>query len=264
VIPVTSKGRQRWLNAGSPIYGIATPIDDLRICLNAYGYTVGTRPDQRHLMADPAEDHTWYSETGWPGAALLGWCYAGDVMPPPAGSGLPSAVELGEQFAADWAGGILPWLKYMNRTLRDRSVIHEARDPNYRRSASSDAGHDHLSCRTDFRLYRPATPYDPVARWRANGGVVPAPRPPESTGVPALARTLRRTSPMMHGADVKQAQDRFKARKWKIVADGWYGDDTRDVVVRYQRDSTAHGWPLSPDGEIGPLTWRSMWLRPVS
>jgi hypothetical protein len=260
---MTSKGLQRWNDAGRPEYGVATPIADLRTCLKGYGYEVGVVGNQRHMLADPAEDHTWYSQTGWPVAALLGWIYALDQMPPPAGSGLPTHIDLGVQFAADWSIGLLPWLKYMNRTLPDRSVIHEARDPNYRRAKSSDSGHNHLSCRTDHRLWRPATPYDPVARWRATHGVVTVPRQPESTpGVPALARTLRRAKPMMHGVDVKAAQDRFKARKWKITADGWYGDKTKEVVVKFQRDSTAHGWKLTADGIIGPQTWRAMWLRP--
>lgn len=79
-------------------------------------------------------------------------------------------------------------------------------------------------------------------------------------------RVLQLTSPLMHGADVLTVQQRLIARGWPLQggADGWYGQHTADVVRAFQQDSTAHGWPLAADAEVGPATWAALWNRPVS
>ncbi len=262
-----SAGRDRWIEAGRPKHGIARPIADLKAVLNRYGYVVGTVGDDRHMMARTPEDHTWYSATGWPSAAVLGWIYADDIMAPPRGAGLPSLAELGGQMSRDRSAGVpgMEWLKYQNWEPGDGRCIHEAWDPNHRVTDSSDRGHIHQSCRTDYRTSDTVSRngYDPVARCRG-GIVVPVSTPP-STGYPAYGgRVLVRRSPMMHGQDVLGAQARLKARGWRITVDGWYGPQSADVVRRFQVDSTRHGWSLTQDGKWGPNTHRAAWLRPVT
>lgn len=260
-----SLGKTRWIAAGRPEHGIMVPILDLKAALVRHGYTVGTVGDDAHLNAAVAEDHTWFSQTGWPAAALLGWEYAADIMAPPAGSGLPSLVALGEQISADWGAGVpgTEWIKYMNWTHADGRCVHEARDPSHRIVDSGDRGHIHISGRTDYLRSTVAAGYDPVLR--RLGGTLPPAAAPLDEGYPAFAgRDMVLRKPRMHGSDVLAGQHRFQARGWVITADGWYGPRTEDVVARFQRDSTRHSWPLVTDGRLGPKTWRALWLRPVS
>lgn len=259
-----SLGKTRWEAAGRPTHGIITPVADTKRNLARYGIVVGTVGDRRHMDAKVAEDHTWYSQTGWPSAALLGWCYAGDIMQP--GAGLPTLAQLGAQLVADRKAGLpeVAWIKYINWTDADGHCWHEAWDPTHRRTSSGDRGHIHVSGRTDYRLSTCAAGYDLVARVRGGGGVgvlVPAVLP----AVPAYGgRVLRARRPMMHGADVLAAQRRLKARGWAITADGWYGPRSADVVRRFQLDSSRHGWPLVADGRYGPKTHDAAWRRPVT
>ncbi|QKW22317.1 N-acetylmuramoyl-L-alanine amidase [Kitasatospora sp. NA04385] len=104
-----------------------------------------------------------------------------------------------------------------------------------------------------------------------NSGQAPAPAPAPPSGsssAPSFpGRVLRLAQPMMHGPDVQRAQERLIERTWSVGpdgADGWYGERTRATVVGFQRDSSANGWPLADDGEIGPLTWAALWDRPVT
>jgi hypothetical protein len=262
---MSSAARRAWIAAGSPQLGIMTPVVQLKAVLGRHGYEIGTVGNKPHMEASTPEDHTWYSVTGWPGPALLGWVYACDVMQPKAGSALPGHRELMEQISKDWAAKVpgTEWIKYMNRTTPAGRVIHEERDPGYSLRDSSDGGHGHISGRTDFRLSTTVgdSGYDPVARIR--GGVTPAiPVVPVNGYPPFGGRTMQLRRPMMRGSDVLAAQRQFQARGWKITCDGWFGGKTADVVHRFQQDSTRHGWPLAADSELGPQTWRAMWLRP--
>lgn len=66
------------------------------------------------------------------------------------------------------------------------------------------------------------------------------------------------------GIYVREVQQRLADRKWSITVDGDFGPKTKAVVVAFQNDSTAHGWPLTADGIVGKLTWQALWNRPVS
>ncbi len=57
-------------------------------------------------------------------------------------------------------------------------------------------------------------------------------------------RTLRLTSPMLHGDDVRAVQ-----RIVGVLADGWYGSDTKAAVVAFQTF-----YRLIPDGVVGQIT----------
>jgi hypothetical protein len=83
----------------------------------------------------------------------------------------------------------------------------------------------------------------------------PPPPPPPPSGPPFPGRLMSRTSPMMHGDDVRQVQARLRERGWTIDVDGWFGPQTDDIVRQFQRN---HG--LVVDGIVGPITWRALWL----
>lgn len=94
---------------------------------------------------------------------------------------------------------------------------------------------------------RPATPDAPSA-----APVVAKPKPG-----PTIARLLAYRTPMLHGEDVRAVQ-----RIVGAAADGWYGANTRQDVIRWQR---AHR--LAADGTVGPATARAMglrWVGPVN
>lgn len=162
--------RLAWIADGSP-FQLMRPARDLRDVLRRYGYTVYALGDKRHLEHEPPEDHTPYSATGYPGTAQYGVGYAVDIMPPPAGSGLPSLQRLGAQLLADRKSGVagIKWLKYMNwEPEADWSgpCYQERWMPTYARRSSSDRGHIHLSGLTGFETSMVGAGYDPVARIR--------------------------------------------------------------------------------------------------
>lgn len=147
---MTSRQHQDWLNRGKPDSGLALPLQLLANLLAAAGYTVYVYPNDAHLDAEPPEDHTYYSETGWPGTSLKWWRHAIDIMPPPTGKSLPSLQQLGQTLFNARQSGQITWLKYMNwpsdgnlsRAVQDRW------EPGHSRGSSSDTGHIHLSCVT--------------------------------------------------------------------------------------------------------------------
>lgn len=165
---MTSRQHQDWINRGRPDSGLALPLAILAIVLGKAGYTVYTFPNDAHLDAEPPEDHTYYSETGWPGTSPKWWRHAIDIMPPPDGSGLPSLQAIGQNLFNARQAGLITWLKYMNwpsdgnlsRAVQDRW------EPDHRRSTSSDAGHIHLSSITGVETlnasFNPLLTYQPA------------------------------------------------------------------------------------------------------
>lgn len=183
---MSKQDHRTWINQGRP-FRLMTPAAELRDVLRGYGYTVYDIGNDAHLDAEPPEDHTPYSETGWPGEALYGTGYAVDVMPT-AKPGLPSLQQLGAQLLADRNAGIdgIRWLKYMNwepEADNRGPCWHESWQPGYARRTSSDRGHIHLSGLTGYESSTIGRGYDPVARIR-NGGS-------EMTLTPQQAQQLR-------------------------------------------------------------------------
>jgi hypothetical protein len=160
---VTVTTYAQWVAAGSP-WKPAAPIDNLSRVLGGYGYTVYVLGDENHATADPPEDHMPYSHTPWPGAQPYDYVLACDIMPPPAGKGLPDLVALGAQLIADKNAGVAPWIKYLNWTDGDGNCWHESWQPNHTRTGSNDRGHLHVSIRTDYATK--VVNYDPVASIR--------------------------------------------------------------------------------------------------
>ena len=67
-------------------------------------------------------------------------------------------------------------------------------------------------------------------------------------------RILKLTSPLMQGDDVKAVQNKLNSLGYNCgVADGYYGNDTKNAVVKFQ---SAKG--LTADGEVGPATWNAL------
>ena len=97
-------------------------------------------------------------------------------------------------------------------------------------------------------------------------GSAPAPAPtpePAPTGW-ELSRLLKRVSPILKGEDVRNAQKALIAKGYSCGncgADGQYGEDTKNAVIRFQQASG-----LSADGIVGEKTcaalggvWRQRW-----
>ncbi len=162
-----------WVRNGRP-WKVAAPIKAIGDRLRAYGYVVyylGS-DDRAHLQAAKPQDHCPFSFTGWPVAHPYPWVTAMDIMPPKAGSGLPSLQRLGAQMIADRQAGHpgMAWLKYINHEPdRDNggACWHHSWQPNYARVSSNDRGHIHASGRSDMvTAAGAAADYDPVARIR--------------------------------------------------------------------------------------------------
>jgi hypothetical protein len=148
---------------------LARPLVALRDRLRRYGYTVYDIGDARHLDHVPPEDHTPYSETGWPGTTPYGWVTAIDIMPPPTSKALPSLQALGRRMHDDRNAGYdgASWLKYMNwGPADDRHAVHCKWQPSHQQLSSGDVGHLHLSSRSDVTQSMVGDNYDPVARLR--------------------------------------------------------------------------------------------------
>ena len=166
---MTSAQHHAWKKAGKPVSGLIRPLAKLRDRLRDHGYVVFDIGDKSHLDHQPPEDHTPYSETGWPGDSPKWWLHAIDIMPPRPGSGLPSLQQLGAQLFADKQANDpgMAWAKYMNwGPDSDEDAVKDSWRPHHKRSTSTDTGHVHLSGRTDMTHYAGADDYDPVARIR--------------------------------------------------------------------------------------------------
>lgn len=160
---MTSRQHQNWINRGKPDSGLVKPLAQLRDLLRAAGYTVYDFPNAEHLDHIPPEDHTYYSETNWPAGQELWWRHAIDIMPPPAGSNLPSLQTIGQHlYDARQAGGV-PWLKYMNwPSTGDLSrAVQDRWEPSHARGSSGDTGHIHLSSTTGVQTL--SSPFNPIS-----------------------------------------------------------------------------------------------------
>lgn len=144
---MTTQAYRDWLADGKP-YVLAQPCADLVRELRGQGYVVYHYPDDRHLLADPPEDHTPFSATGWPVKSAYPVGHAIDVMPT---KGVADLAALARRILAgknaDAPG--LAALKYMNWTDVDGSCWHESWQPDHVRRTSTDRGHIHLSMRSD-------------------------------------------------------------------------------------------------------------------
>lgn len=151
---MASQGYYDWIAAGSP-YVRANPSAQLRAVIQSHGYTVYDYPDQAHLLAATPEDHTPFSETGWPVASRRWVGHAIDVMPPSAvalDKGAVPLVMLARQVIADKDAGVpgTKCIKYINWTDEDGNCWQTSWKPTKKTVRSTDRGHIHISVRSDM------------------------------------------------------------------------------------------------------------------
>ena len=73
-------------------------------------------------------------------------------------------------------------------------------------------------------------------------------------------RILKVTSPLMQGNDIKAVQNKLNSLGYNCgTADGYYGKDTKNAVVKFQSDRG-----LTTDGEVGPATWNALFSNSSS
>jgi hypothetical protein len=158
---MVSSQHRNWINAGRPDSGLARPLQQLANVLSVAGYTVYTYPNDEHLDDQPPQDHTYYSETGWPGTSPKWWRHAIDIMPPTK-PGLPSLTRLGDRIVSDRNAGRITWLKYINwpSTGSLSEAVQDGWKPSHYRRSSSDTGHIHISCITGVENLD--APYNPL------------------------------------------------------------------------------------------------------
>jgi hypothetical protein len=221
-----------WVADGRP-WDPAFPVDDLAVCLRGYGYTVYILGNQDHATAQPPEDHMPYSHTPWPGRQPYPYVLACDIMPPPAGKGLPSLAQLAAQLFADRQAGVAGalWIKYMNWEPSGGSgpCFHDSWQPKHARTSSTDRGHIHISGRTDFVTSHAADDYDPIARIRGDD---------MSELFPAFGDK---------GEAVKRVQVQLDTLGYTIgTKDGIYGATLAAAVKKFRAD---HGITSPGDGK---------------
>lgn len=136
-----------WINKGSP-FTLAYPCADLQKALQAAGYTVYAYPNRDHLLAEPPEDHTPFSATGWPIVSPFGYGHAIDIMPR---TGPMSIADLARRIIAQKRANVpgTRWIKYLNWTDESGVAYHVSWQPDYASRSSSDKGHIHISGRSD-------------------------------------------------------------------------------------------------------------------
>lgn len=242
---MTSAQHQHWIDEGSH-WEEAVPIRELRHAIehvfNPPADTLGTLGDPSHLDAEPPEDHTPYSETGWPGPTPRGFVTALDYN----GPGWESLfMFLIEQRMA----GRMPWIKYIN--FRG---IHHRWEPDYRSSETSDwKGHGHLSIGSDWCTTTTLLTVEQLTGLTA--APIPAPIPDNLRG--KIMNDWPTVVEGSTGQHVRDVQALLNAHGASLIVDGLDGPKTTAALQHFQAE---HHVPNSVkadgtgDGQAGPQT----------
>jgi hypothetical protein len=161
-----------WVANGRPARA-ATPIADMIATFEGHGFTCFFLPDDKHLHADPPEDHCPFSNTPWPGDQPYPLILALDLMPHIEGDG-KSLAPIARAIIADKEAGLAPWIKYMNWTDEHGDVHHTKWQPHESTGHSGDSGHIHISIRTDFATSTAARGWDPITGGAMTDAIVEA------------------------------------------------------------------------------------------
>lgn len=145
---MTTAAYDQWVAAGKP-YTLCRPAHDLIVTLRTAGYTVYHYPDLAHLTADPPQDHTPYSATGWPVPSARWIGHAIDIMPAAGLMPLPQLAMRIIDAKNDGAPGASP-VKYINWTDTAGKCWHYSWQPSFDGAPSTDRGHIHISFRSDM------------------------------------------------------------------------------------------------------------------
>jgi hypothetical protein len=153
-----------WISDGRP-YRLMTPAAALQRNLRRHGLTVYDYPDDDHLQAEPAEDHTPFAGTGWPVASAYGIGHAVDIMPrTDNAAGRRENAAIARRLIADRNANVpgVMWIKYINWTDEQGICRQERWMPNHTTRSSSDKNHVHVSGRSDCDNDTRAANYDPL------------------------------------------------------------------------------------------------------
>jgi hypothetical protein len=144
---MTTAAYREWVASGEP-YTPCRPVREFVDLLRSAGYTVFHKGNSSHMMADPPEDHTPFSATGWPIPSKRWIGHALDIMP----SGPGNLDLLAERIIADKRLNVdgTQWIKYINWTDSAGKTWHYSWQPTFARSSSTDTGHVHISARSDM------------------------------------------------------------------------------------------------------------------
>lgn len=244
---MTSAQHQAWITEGS-VWHMAEPIDELRRAIiavwNPPPDTLGTLGDDAHLDAEPPEDHTPYSETGWPIGTPHGIVTALDYNG-------PGWEALFDHLINQRMAGRMMWIKYIN--FRG---IHHRWEPDYQSSTSSDwKGHGHLSIRSDWCFTTTGlSTLDLV-------GIEPLPEPtPAPVGADiteAIMSGWHTLVPGSTGQQVRDAQALTNAHGASLLVDGLYGPKTTAAVALFQAEHQVANSVRADgtgDGQVGQHT----------
>lgn len=138
----------RWDALGRPLEP-AQPIRDIvermRVAFPRAAGLFSWYANEAHYTAVPAQDHTPFSQTGWPQASPEWWVFATDVMHRP-DLGVDCNV-LFEYWLGEARADRMPWCKY----LIWQGTLYDVRYGWRPQAASGHYDHIHISTRTDFR-----------------------------------------------------------------------------------------------------------------
>lgn len=276
-----------WVNGGRR-WTAARPVGDLAATLRQLGYTVYILGDESHLTANPPEDHTPFSYTGWPQPATKGVVDALDVMPK--NGDMHDLANLARALISMKDANVsqAAFIKYINWTEETGYCYHESWEPNRTTRSSSDKGHIHLSIRSDFEN-------SPIAAgWNPFDGATPVVNPAPPAARPAPTPTYEFPLPRgyyfgyasgpsqsvsgnygryFNGRPdhdwLKLFGEQLLKRGWSIGVgkqylshygnDGHYGDEYNKLAKAFQGNQN-----LGVDGEIGHDTWTAAFHNPVS
>lgn len=243
---MTSPQHQRWINAGSH-WRAAQPIAEYQRALEQTFHpdpiTIGTIGDTSHLDAEPPEDHTPYSETGWPVPTPYGVVTAIDYN----GPGWESWARF---LIAERSAGRHPWIKYINFQGK-----HYRWEPDLEVTPSSDwTGHVHVSIRSDWADRSTGLTVQQLIS-------VPSPGQGQTTSGDKIMAEWQTLKAGATGQRVRDVQALLNAHGASLIIDGLYGPKTTDACAHYQ---ASHHVPDSVradgtgDGQAGPHTLLSL------
>lgn len=158
----------RWEAQGRPVEP-CTPVRDIVARMKAKYPNAGPfswYANEAHYQAVPAEDHTPFSQTGWPGPSPQWVVFATDIMHQPT-----KGVDCAKLFAywiAEARAGRMPWLKYMIWQAK----IYDVRNQWRGNPSAGHYDHIHLSVRTDHR-------FTSLGSWSLFPGTTPVPEVPD-------------------------------------------------------------------------------------
>lgn len=244
---MTSPQHQRWLASGAhwrPAVPIAELQHAIQVTFTPPADTLGTIGDTAHLDAEPPEDHTPYSETGWPGPTPYGVVTALDYNG-------PGWQSLFRYLIAERRAGRMLWIKYINFQGN-----HHRWEPDYSVTPSSDwAGHGHLSIRSDW-----CDRSTGLSVQQLTGGSPGPTPPPPPTGDPLGDKIMSSWQTLVSGSTGQRVHDLqalLNAHGEGLVEDGLFGPLTLAAVQRFQvnhhvaNSVRADG---TGDGQAGPQT----------